>query len=290
MIAAYAFLAAFAVQILVVSVLNPARFIRYIRGWVTNFGSERIAQLYPGFDYNRWARLFATRFRAANMIIALVGVSLLWWLFTLIQHPDWGGDVIKLTISYFFLQMSPLILLGVYSVVRYRKMLLQPSQETKRKATLQRRGLFDFVSPFVVFVAVASYLLFIPFAICVDLYVYQNTSLSKYCYQAIAAVTLVYALNAFIVYKRLYGRKSPLVTHEGRTRMIAMTVKSGVYGSIATVWFIVLMSFVTKLELENWRPFAMSIFLAISTLLSLMDATTPSRKPEADGLGSSAVP
>jgi hypothetical protein len=287
MIEAYAFLAAFAVQILVLSVLNPARFIQYVRGWTTNFGSGRMAELYPGFDYNRWAGAFATRFRAVNIVISVLGTLLLYRLFSHIQGPDWVDEATKLTIFYFLLQMSPLILLSLYSVVRYRKMLFQRAQEAKRTAILQRRGLFDFVSPIAVLVAVLSYLLFIPFAILVDLYVYKNASLSVYCYRAIAGVTLAYALNAFVVYKMLYGRKSPLVTHEGRARMIGMAVKSCVYGNIAVVWFVVFMSFVTKLALENWKPFALSVFLLITALLSSFGWTTQARKPEAGELGAS---
>ena len=287
MIQAYSFLAAFAVQILVLSVLNPARFIRYIRGWTTNFGSGRMADLYPGFDYNRWASLFATRFRTVNIVIAVLGTWLLFRMFSVIQRPDWADEATKLTIIYFLLQMSPLILLSLYSVVRYRKLLFQPTQEAKRKATLERRGLFDFVSPFAVLVAVLSYLLFIPFAILVDLYVYQSASLSRYCYQAIGGITLAYAINAFVIYKMLYGRKSPFVSHEGRARTIGMAVKSSVYGSIAVVWFVVLMSFVTKLELESWKPFALSVFLLISALLSSVGWTAPSHKPEVDRLDES---
>ena len=40
MIEAYAFLAAFAAQILAASVLYPAGLIKYVQGWARNFGSE----------------------------------------------------------------------------------------------------------------------------------------------------------------------------------------------------------------------------------------------------------
>jgi hypothetical protein len=279
MIEAYAFLAAFAFQVLALSVLNPARFIRYVRGWDTRFASSRFADMYPDFDYARWAESFARWFRAAYFVIALIGMALLGWLFTVIQRPDWTQVGIKVVVLFFYLQLSPFMLTFLYVIVRYRKALLLPTQETKRKATLQRRGLFDFVSPSAVVVAVLSYVLFIPFAICVDLYVYGNSSLSMYCYGAIGSVTFVYALNATIVYKYLYGRKSPLVTQEGRVHMLGMTVKSSVYGSIAIVWFIVLMSFFTKLELESWRPFAVSVFMVFSVLLAFMGVTAP-RKSE----------
>jgi hypothetical protein len=288
MIEAYAFLAAFAVQVLVASVLSPERLIRYARGWATNFGSERFAQLYPGVDYSKSIERFVTRYRAANIVIAVIGALLLGWMFTVIRQPGWAGKVANSAVIYFFVQWSPLILIGVYGGVRYYKVLLQPSQEVKRKALLQRRGLFDFVSPFAVYLAVLSFLLFIAYAIWLDLHVYHNASLSKYCYQAIGAVTLVYALNAFIIYKYLYGRKNPLVTQEGRVHTIGVRVKAGVYGSIAIAWFISLFGTLGQPELQEWRPFVLSSFFVISTLLSFMDVTAPPGKPERDGLGSSS--
>lgn len=287
-IEAYAFLAMFTVQILVGSVLSPARVIAYIRGWARDFGSERFAQLYPGVDYSKSVEVFVTRYRAVSIVITVTGVLLLGWLFTLIQHPGWTGEVSKPTVMYFLLQMSPLPLVALYAFVRYGKALMQPSQETKRKATLQRRGLFDFVSPFVVYLAVLTYFLFVLFSIYLDLWVYQNTTLSKFCYIAIGSVTMVYALNAFIIYKSLYGRKNPLVRNEGRVHTIGVRVKGGVYTSMATAWFISLMGTFTHLDLERWRPFALSAFLVITSLLGFMDWSAPRHKPEADELGSSS--
>jgi hypothetical protein len=287
MIEAYAFLAAFATQIVVGSVVSPFNLIRYVRGWATNFGSERFAQLYPGVDYSRWVERFATAYRTANMVIAVVGLLLMGWLFTVTRRPAWAGEVSVPAVMYFLLQMSPLVLISLYAFVRHHKILLQPSQEVKRKATLQRRGLFDFVSRFAVFLAVLSYFLFVVFSIYLDLHVYQNTSLSRHCYQAIGTVTLVYALNAFIIYKYLYGRRNPLVTHEGRVHTIGLTVKSGVYGGIAITWFVSIFGTLGQPGLQEWRPFALISFFVITTLLSFMSVTAPPRKPEADAVGES---
>ena len=288
MIEAYAFLAAFAVQILVASLLYPARLIKYVRGWARDFGSERFAHLYPGVDYSRWVARFVAGYRAANIVIAVLGLLLLGWLFTRIQQPDWAGEVSFAATMYFLLQVSPLALIALYAVVRYHKVLMQPSQETKRKATLQRRGLFDFVPPSVVYFAVLSYFLFVVYGIWLDLYVYDNTSLSKHCLKAIVSVTLVYALNAFVIYKYLYGRKNPLVNHEGRVHTIDVTVKSGVYGSIAIAWFISIFGTLGQPGLQEWRPFALIMFFVATMLLTLMGLTAPPRKTEADGLGSSS--
>jgi hypothetical protein len=286
-IEAYAFLAVFTVQILAASVLAPARVIRYVRGWARDFGTERFAQLYPGVDYSRSVERFVTGYRAVNIVIAALGLLLLGWLFTLISQPDWAGAATKPAFFYFMLQMSPLFLIGLYGVVRYYKVLIQPSQEAKRKATLQRRGLFDFVSPSVVVFAGLSYVLFVVYGIWLDLHVYQNTSLSKPCLTAIGSVTLVYALNAFAIYKYLYGRKNPLVTHEGRVHTIGMQVKGGVYGCIAIAWFVSLFGTLGQPELRDWRPCALSVLFVITTLLSFMGMTAPPRKPEVNVLGES---
>jgi len=82
MIEAYAFLAAFAAQILAASVLYPAGLIKYVQGWARNFGSERFAQLYPGVDYSRWVERFVTGYRAANIVIGMAA-----WTLGLCQLP-----------------------------------------------------------------------------------------------------------------------------------------------------------------------------------------------------------
>jgi len=289
MIEAYAFLAAFAAQILAGSVLYPARLIKYVRGWARDFGSERFAQLFPGVDYIKWVGRFVTGYRAANIVIAVLGLLLLGWMFTRIQQPDWAGEVTVPATLYLFLQMSLLALIALYAIVRYHKVLTQRPQESKRKAILQRRGLFDFVSPPVVYFAVLSYFLFVVYGIWLDLYVYDNTSLSKHCLKAIVSVTLVYALNAFMIYKYLYGKKNPLMNHEGRVHTIAVTVKVGVYSSIAIAWFLSVFGTLGQPGLREWRPFALIVFFVVTMLLTLMSVSAPPRKPEADELGTSPI-
>lgn len=289
MIEIYAFLAMFAAQIVVASVLTPAWLVRYLRSWAANYGSERLAQLYPKVDYDKSIARFATWFRTAHGVIALLGLALMVWLFSLTRRADWSDDVAKYVTFYFMLQMAPLLVTSVFAVTRYHKVILQPSQEARRTATLQRRGLFDYVSPLAVVVAVLSYLLFVPYAIWVDLVIYANASLSKQCIITLVAVTLVCALNAFVVYKYLYGRKNPLLTQDGRAHTIGANIRGAVYGSIVTVWFIAILSTFTKLDLEGWSPFAMSTFFVACTLVSFWEMTKAPRKPDGDGLESPGV-
>ena len=69
---------------------------------------------------------------------------------------------------------------------------------------------------------------------------------------------------------------------------IGVSVKAGVYGSIAIAWYMSIFGTLGQPGLQEWRPFALiALFVAI-TLLALMGVSAPPRKPEADGLGESA--
>src|SRR6266852_4979297 len=105
MIEAYAFLAVFTVQILAMSVLYPAWFIRYWRVQATSIPAERLAQLYPGVDPGLPRERFLTRYRALNTGIAVLGLLLLGWLCGYMRRPDWNdGPVEALVAVYFMVQ------------------------------------------------------------------------------------------------------------------------------------------------------------------------------------------
>ena len=82
-------------------------------------------------------------------------------------------------------------------------------------------------------------------------------------------------------FDNMFGRKNPFVTHEGRVHMISMTVKSGVYSSIAVAWFLGLMGTLGQQELHDWRPFALTAFLGITAFLSFIEVGKPKHNPDA---------
>ncbi len=284
MIEAYAFLAAFTVQILVMSVLLPAWFIRYIRVQATRFSAERLAQLYPGVDIGHAQKRFLTQYRALTTGIAVLGLLLLGWLFSYMRRPDWDDGKVSILVAVHFLvaQILPFLLLA-WAGVRFNKEHKRSAPEAKRTAILQRRGLFDFVSPFVVFLAALAYVLFAAFVIYVREYPFPGFA----GFINLGGITLVYALNAFVVYMMLYGRnKNPLETHAGRLHTIGLAVKSSVYSCILIVVYVSLNFSLRLLDLKRWEPFALSIFLTICALVASMGFAAPLRKPEVDELGS----
>jgi hypothetical protein len=286
----YAFLAAFTLQILM-SVLGPACFIKRVQAMTI---PERLAQLYPGVDLALRRDRFLTRYRAVNTGIVVLGLLLLGWLFSYMRRPDWDVRPVVVPVCVYFLVQTFLPLgLILPRIIRFNKAHPRSSLlEGKRKAVLQRRGLFDFVSPFTVFIAVLSYILFAGFVI----YMQQHPFAQQHPFPrsggliVVGTITLVYAFNSFVVYGMLYRNKpNPFETHEGRVRTISVTVKTLVYTCIAGVGFMSLTLIIGLLHWQRWMPFALSAFFVITALLPIMWTLSP-RQPGADGLGSGGRP
>ena len=279
MIEAYAFLAAFTLQVLVMSVLLPIWFIKYLRTQATRFNAER-ARLYPGVDLGQAQARFLTQYRTLVTVIGVSGLLLLGWLFDYMRRPDWDdGTVVLLATGHFLAtQMLPLCLF-VWVGARFNKQHKRALPEGKRTAILKRRGLFDFVSPFVVLLAVVSYLLFAAFVI----YLRERPFPGFAGLINLGAITLAYALNGFIVYMMLYGRnKNSFETHAGRLHTIRLTVKSSVYSCIVIVMYLSLNFSLRLLELKTWEPFALSMFFIICALVGSMGFAAPLRKPDVE--------
>jgi hypothetical protein len=278
MIEAYAFLAAFTVQILAMSAVYPAWFIRYCRVLATGIPAERLAQMYPDVDLSLAQEQFFTRIRALNAGIAVLGLLLLGWLFSYLRRPDWDdGPVEALVTAYYLLQVFLPLGLVAWVAVRFHKMHGRPLLERKRKALLERRTLFDFVSPSIVLVAVVSYFLFGGFVIYIQQDPFQGFAGPLI---NIGCITLVYALNAFVVYTMLYGKKAnPFETHAGRVHTIGLAVKSSVYSCIVIVAYLSLNFTLGLLDWQRWEPFALSVFFVSVALLSSRGLTAPPRPP-----------
>jgi hypothetical protein len=281
MIETYAFLVMFTIQILAGSVLGPALFIKRVRARVASFPAERFAELFPGVDKNLSGQRFATRYRALNTGVGVLGLVLLGWLFMHMRRPEWNqGRVPGLLSVYSFLQLAPLLLLA-WKAARSIKALKSLLADGKRKALLKRRGLFDFVSPLLVVLAALNYFLFVAFV----LYIRRHPFPGFGGLTNILIITLVYALGAFVVFGSLYGRKrNPLETHADRLYTIGVVVKTFVYTCIAVTVFASLELTLSLLHLQRWGLFAVSVFFVICVFFSSLGAI-PRRPANQDELG-----
>jgi len=287
MLEIYAFLAVFLVQILGMSVLYPIRLSLLIRASLKSIPGERLAEFYPGIDVAYAHERFLTRYRVANTVVVVLGMVLLGWFAWYTQRPDWDeGTIGGLLTVYFFLQNFPVVLYAWFTT-RFNKVHRRTSTESKRKASLQRRGLFDFVPPLAVCLAVLSYAQFVAFNFYVAEHPFPGYGGP---FANIGILTVGYTLLGILAYRMLYGRKTdPLQTHSDRLHTIRITVN-------AVVWTCILVPIVASLGiarqalyLDTWGPFVGSTIFLVFSLLSLRFLSAPPREPQADELRSGAV-
>jgi hypothetical protein len=275
MIETYAFAAMFTLQILVMSVLQPGAIIAFCKNKAAGIPDAWFAAHYPGVDRQDLIRRFSHRYLAANVAVALSGVALLVWMLTGVPILDWD----QLTSFYFLLQALPLLILTASSL-RGVRALRESLQDTRRKADLRRRRLFDFVSPFTVALAAAAYPLFIVLVSYIDQRPFPGFGGAI----NIAGVTLVYALQAFGIWHMLYGRKSlPFENHAARMLWTGPMVRGMVYCCILTVASMSIILSLQHFELRTWKPFAISAFFVMTARLCYLGLTAPPRRPGADG-------
>jgi len=278
MIEAYAFLAMFTVQILATSVLQ-AWLVGRARAEAAIFPADRFAQRYPGIDHKKILERYVSRFRVANAATAVLGVLLLGWMYRYTQRPDWDDGPLEALLGvYFMIQASPLLVAAALDF-KYQH-LLEQLLEGKRTANLKRRGLFDFVSPFAVFLAVLSYVLFVAYVFYIARHPFPGFAGPLV---NIAGVTLVYAMMSFGIYMLLHKKNvHPNVSHAARMHATGVGVRVLLCMCIATGINMSLNFTLVRLDLQRWEPFALSAFFVFSTLLIFAVASAPPRRPETD--------
>ena len=212
---------------------------------------------------------FLRRFRVVNGVIAIAGLLLLVWLFDYMRHSAWDSStVIVISAIYYVIQLAPVLYVARLGF-KLNNVFRRSWPEAKRKATLQRRGLFDFVSPFAVFLAIGGYLAIVPFIVLVQEKPFPG-------YQLLGVLTLTYLMQGAVIYHALYGKKmNPLETPELRAHRIGMTAKTGVYGLIVVTIFFAFVFLVDKLEMKHWVPLAQTFCLLFSTGFCLMGVSAP---------------
>ena len=282
MIEAYAILTVFMVQILFVSVLHTGWVIRYFQGKLENhYADERYARIFPDWDRARMDR-FLAGFRTVNIGIALLGVVPLFWLFDMMRSPDWDVWAVRRLITlYFMVQMAPFMVLAANRLWVALQARRRAPPEVKRTASLQRRQLFDFVSPATVFIAVLAYVL----CAGLSLYFLQNPVPEiSHPVRPLAMATEVYAIYAAVIYWMMYGKRVyRLDTHAERMREAALGIKAMFYVGIiiiAHVWFNLGLE---VLHVERWIPISTSVNLMVMILVVSRCLTVPPRAPEAAG-------
>jgi hypothetical protein len=275
----YAYLTVFAVRVLALALLYPTWFISYLQ--TDAMLDDRTAERYPDLDFRSMRDQFVARFRVLNICIALVGIALLSWLISYMQNPDSYDSRVKILVEiHFFALMVPLAY-AIWIKIRHKR-LLRRTHPVKRRAVLQRRGFFDFVSRFAVVLAVVSYFL----CSALVIYINQDPFPGFAGYYNIAIITVFYALLAFGVYRRLYGKKNhPLETHEERAYTTGVIVRTCVNIGTFLSAYVSLILAIQHFDLASWAPVANSLLVTAAIVVPMALAMERHARRIADNKG-----
>jgi hypothetical protein len=266
MIEAYLFHAMLAVQIVLGSILIPRRVLRLV--------DHNIARNPPAADGMVWVGRMRQRYRIANHAIVGIGLVLMAAFFSYMQRADWtDGPVEAILPIYFLLQCLPFAV-GAFVVASADKAAQSALPAEKRRAVLQRRGLFDFVPPLVVALTLLCYVLFTVLVFYIERNPFPGFAGA---YVNLGIVTFAYAATAFMVYRFLYGRKArPQQTHAERMQETGTMLKVLVYSCLAGVVALMSNMLLILLDQQRLEPFALcTYFVAIGLWLYRNMSTAP---------------
>ena len=280
MIEVYTFLAAFAVLIPAVSVLIPYGYLKSVRAWTRRVPVERFAEL--GIDFGREQARYLKRYRTHNVVLAVLGILLLAWLSSYMGEPGWNRNLVNMVVTGYYVLFLPPMLVVYRFQARHYKLLANAFPERKRRATLQPRALFDFVSPVGVFIAIAGYFLFAAFV----LYLRQHPFPGFGGLTNLVIITPLYGFIAFQIYAKLYGKRSPLETHEEHAQSMGVIINLYVYVPTAILIALSVNFALAMLDLRQWEPFTQATGYVLYSLVLFKVMSRSPRNPDANGFGS----
>jgi hypothetical protein len=285
MIEMYGFIAAFTAQIIFFSVLGPLRVTNVLRQEIQQF----IADHAPPVDPSAASRLDRRLRLLSGMGLgtAVIGVALLIGMIRYMLRPDWtDGPLEAIVPVYFAVQVLPTFL-AVLAAGKFHAVLKRSLPAQKRKALLQPRGLFDFVSRQAVAMAILVYVLYIGLLAYVEQHPFPGFAGLPV---NAAIVALMYAAMGFCIYFTLRKMSSsPLQGREDRIRAVGIAVKVCVYACIVGVLNIAINTSLILLDQQRWEPAFASLGLILVGVLTRMALKEQMRVPAASPVASSAL-
>ncbi len=250
-------------QIILVSSYFPRKLLSRMKAVLETYPPSKYPKLYPKpiEVYEKGQR----NYRIMNQIILVAGFILLFAVGLWDYSSD--GTVSDLfPFVYFMVQVIPLMLMEI-SGFAYFKLMRKADLRTRRKAELQPRRLFDFISPTIFGVAIFMNIACIFFYLYIDQFQFHWGSDAF-----VISITLI-AMNtlfAGINYWNLTGKKlDPYQSSKDRIRQIEASVRSLVFVSIGASIFIIITAVINQFNLDYLEPSIMSLYLQLIALASL---------------------
>jgi len=218
------------------------------------------AKLYPKpiEFYERGRR----NYRNINLFILIAGFVI---LALLVANPHDVDVHNAIAMGYFFAQMFPVLLLDLGSLKEF-KLMRNANTRTTRRAELQPRRFFDFMSPVIFGIASITYIAFVLLVVYINQFGFP-------WFGGYLNVVIVTAMNIFflgIMLWHMYGKKlNPHQAYEDRVRQIKNVAKILTLTSIAATLFGALSISLSAFEVRHLLPIFMSMYFQLLAVIGL---------------------
>lgn len=251
----------FTAQIILLSVFIPTTALSRMKFVIAHYPRITYPKLYPYSDdeYKKGQNTF----KFANAVIVTLGV-----LFLISQIT--GNISLNLKALglvspvYFLLQLVPFMLLEHSDKSSLKAMRLL-NDNNKRSASFNRRSVFDYIKPSMIWLALGL----IAATIIIDVYLFNLVGAQSGAYPEQpwlrALVLIITNLGlAFVVYINLYGKKlNPLQDDNDRELQISKVVKSITYISMGMSLYFIVQSFVNHFGAEHYQAAITSFYCCV---------------------------
>jgi hypothetical protein len=191
------FYVVFLSQILLISFYFPRRMLGQMRYVIKTYPPLTYPKLYPNpIEFYEQAQ---RNYRLANQLLLVAGLLLLALLIGYPHSGEWDGPIV---LTCFMFQFLPVLRLDLSSL-KYFRLMRKANSRTTRRAQLQPRRLFDFVSPALFALAALVSVAFIVLIIYIDQFEFSWFG----GYWNVVGVTAINLVFAGIVIWKMYEKK-----------------------------------------------------------------------------------
>jgi len=247
-------------QILIISFYYPGKIYSRMKYVFETYPPSAYPKLYPKpiEVYERGRR----NYRNINLFILITGFVI---LALLVANPHDGDVHNAIATGYFFAQMFPVLLLDLGSLKEF-KMMRNANTRTTRKAELQPRRFFDFISPAIFTIAAITYIAFVLLVVYINQFGFP-------WFGGYTNIVMVTAMNVFflgVMLWHMYGKKlNPHQAYEDRVRQIKTVAKVLTLTSIAATLFGALSISLSAFEIRHFLPVFMSMYFQLLAVIGL---------------------
>lgn len=257
------FYGVFLLQIGFISIYLPNMVLKRFHRVMQDYPEDKYPKL-----YNKSAehyKIGASYYRKINFAIAVAGVSLLFYASYM------GKDFLMelefvFVLGFFFLQMLPSVWMEISSYSYFKQMRALNSNKL-RKAELNQRKLFDYVSKKLVYAAVFSNVFCLLYVFFLD-----DFKLSWKGDTFVIFLTLMFMniLYYFIIRFNLHGKKQdPYQSSHDRNKQSTQIIRSLILISLIASMFITLVLTMEHYQLDAYKAELLSFYLQLVVWLSM---------------------